>query len=124
MDSFQYLPLRIHLYLSKWWTYSTEETMMDKSDKESCGCKKEHVKGHKEGHWHGEGPHEWDVDKLKEKLGLTDEQVAELKGLREQKKELRRQYKEAKEKGDNEAIAKVKAQKEELWKQMKGILKK
>lgn len=55
---------------------------------------------------------------------MTDEQVAELRGLREQKMELRKQYKEAKEKGDDEAVAKVKAQKEELWKQMKDVLKK
>jgi hypothetical protein len=76
------------------------------------------------GHWGGKGPHEWDVDKLKEKLGLTDEQVDELKSLKEQKMELHRQYKEAKEKGDDEAIAKVKAQKEQLMKQMKDIFQK
>ncbi len=74
--------------------------------------------------WHGKVHHKWDPDKLKEKLGLSEEEVAELKRLEERKAELRRRYKEAKEKGDNEAIEEVKAQKEELWKQIKGILKK
>jgi hypothetical protein len=111
-----------------------EETLMDETDKEACGCgcnkehmgehKGKHMGGHMRGHWGGKGPHGWDPDKLKEKLGLTEEQVEELKNLKEQKMELHRKYKEAKEKGDDEAIAKVKAQKEQLMKQMKDIFQK